>query len=250
MYKEYLDKGVIEQILEKDGSESFELFVKVPHYAPVLNENGEVRVGSETFKFKGFELNVFSRDGEIVRKVDYRKNSSNGKTIDRDLKEQDDWWWIWTYDGNDKRYRMGVIQHTGHDDIYFLHMWSEFYAFAKAQNKRFFNWKYRNSYKPVYSIGGHWTSTFKAKSCDACPIVTNPWPLLDLNDPWEGTTPYSWSAATNPNGMSNDFKVFLQPNESWPLYNGWDITENIHSRYTMYFSFAGGSSGYFYTLSN
>lgn len=239
--EEYLKKGVIEKVIEKDNSESLELTAKIAGYSFVLNENAEVRVGETTYRVKGNTLYVMSQNDEVISTVDFGARVSK---MTSNWSNQVDW----IYDGPSKRYYYGVVGASigGNNDYTSPLILSTFYAIARAQNRRFFTWASRVSYMPIYSFSGAWSYTYRAAQCFTCTPIVNPFSLMD-ND---HTSPYSWNSTSDVYGQTNYLLRYLKPNGEWAVPSPWAIFSPFNVKYTMNFTFSGGSSGYFYTLSN
>lgn len=234
LYAKYLEKGVLLEHTEPDGSRSFELSIENPGFVNVLNEDGVVFAGNEKYEFEGSNLRIYNRrTGAMVHQVsfgamtDMTSNWSNAAA--------------WEYDGNDKRFNYKVygtcITSSTQSNSGLLQ--TSFYVQARAENLRFGTWAGRSSYMPIYSFNGSWTANYTAASCAYCWGQTNPVSLID-ND---YSSPYAWHSANDPYGQTNNFLRYFKPNGSWAL-TGWYIMSAFDVHYTMTFNFSGGTSGY------
>lgn len=239
IFKEYLNKKVIEIIIEKDGSTSFELTVKYPGFVNALNENGEVLVGQNLYKFHGSLLTISKRNNnEIITSINMNNTTE---------KMTSNWsqGGAWVYDGSNKRYNYQVYGTciTSSNSTPGGIIQSSFYVQALGQEKKFGTWAGRSSYLPVYSFSGSWTANYTAQQCFTCPIQTNPISLIDDDN----QSPFSWSS-TSGGGQTNNFKRYLKPNGSWTLPTPWMIITAFNVNYSMTFNFSGGSNGFSHTL--
>jgi hypothetical protein len=240
IFKENLDKEVIEIIYEKDGSSSFELTVKSPGFDCVLNENGEVIVGENVFKFHTFFLTITNRNNNQILNIINMAQASE--------KMVSNWsqGGTWMYDGSTKRYNYRVYGTciTSSNETPGGTIQSSFYVQALGQYKKFGTWAARSSYLPVCSFSGNWTASYTAQQCFTCPIETNPISLID----YDNQSPFSWSS-TSGGGVTNNFLRYLKPNGSWTLPSPWLFETAFNVNYNMIFNFSGGASGFSHTLS-
>lgn len=239
LLNEYLEKGVIVDEIEADGSHAFHLSMNNPGFSNVLNEEGIVYAGDKKYLFENSEMKVYQKGTNILlhhvsTNTQTELTSGWSKSVD------------WQMDGNNRRFKYKVYgscitsSETSPSGI----IETSFYVQAEGENRVFGIWGKRSSYMPVYSFSGNWTSQYYASSSLYGQWAINPVNLID-ND---YSSPFSWHSASDPYGQTNNFLRYLRPNGAWAL-SGWYIQQAMDVHYNMTFTFSGGSNGFVRTLS-
>ncbi len=165
IYKEYLNKGIIKEVRDDDGSEAFYLNVFDPIAACYTNENGLMVINDTLYQYTASKLKMMPGNtlkADILLNAKNTDKTNNIFVINFDDKSTisgDNWSKSsgWKYESSKKRYRMDVKgwswTYGPNDDDY---MGSKFWVDLKAERKRWGKWKRRNSYKPVKQLHAVW----------------------------------------------------------------------------------------------
>jgi len=241
LYENYLRKGMITEIVEKDGSKSFELAVIDPPLADVLNEDGLIIINNSIYQYTSDLVKIFGEKN--LEKLDLLKSTvatsmkDNILVINRSENNRSQHSWTkcsgWHYDGDKKRYCLNVY---GTSSNSMSLMYSSFYVQAKGEQKKWGIWKLRNTYHPIHSVGGNWSYSFVYTWYNGL-LITRHWlPDNDFRSPFYYQVPGSGS---------NFLQAHLSPNGIWSIaspYFFYDAVNVDHYYFTG--SFYGGPHGY------
>ncbi len=249
MYSEYLEKGILKEIIHADNSRSFELAIDNPHLENAVNEEGVVIVGDTKITLEGTLVKEYSLStGQLLgqhaaHKVnlngeyDFQKNARRpGHEVQSGNK-----WWI--YDpGQNSNYRY-YAQAYFHSSYTTQLLAQTYYWIARAEQKKWGNWATRNDYTPIWGISAAWAYDYwvKYKGITAPQKHTNTFNPL----------PNTYNRPTSPYNLSNlhtNYTVrYMYPHGTFTISLGafWENLRIFNHSYV--FKFSGGPSGYNYT---
>jgi len=200
MYMEYLNKGVIKEIIEDDENKRFELSLENKIMSKVVNEDGKViindtlleytgnkcHVSSLSQKFEPYTINIKAKGGYNWSR--YTTATSPSLTINNG----------YAMVSSNKRFKFEIIGYSSHSTSI---MNCTYYVFATGQEKNIWGtWRTTNTYRPVYNISGNWDYKYIITYPNG-PFITKTNDLSGIN-----TSPYSYYL-----GGSNYFLAYLNP---------------------------------------
>jgi hypothetical protein len=170
LYLEYLQKGVIEEIIEDDGSLSFKLKLNNWPLSHVANSNGLIIIKDEKIDLCKVEFNV--EVGE-----DFISNVS--KTYENDFEIYDGGSrsrWSSTsprYDDPHDNYRRVQVFFTGASYQSSTQTLSSNYTIEVIAERRVLGfWKIRNTYKPLRRVTGWWSYEYYYRNSSGGSVLT------------------------------------------------------------------------------
>lgn len=182
-YKKYLDQGIITEVIEEDGFYSYHLSLLSPSIVFVANEQGAYLVDGSLYlhtndflaikKYEGQDdialLKVADRlEREDIIFFDFQNNERIVNYFYKDnifgthgtLTDP-----TWYYDDANRRFKH-YVEFRSTVSASLLDMNNRFYTEARAERKRFFQWKARSSYLPIEYINGQWSYSWYRKNWD------------------------------------------------------------------------------------
>jgi len=257
LYNDYIQNGLITELTEADGSQSFELSLLNKGLASILNEKGIVIVGNKMYHYsaccvkvmnstdlsKSMDLinstqsdatkniEVFNELNNVSRSV--RTNWSKQTVNPRNPTDPTD---PWIYDGNKKRFNFEIVGNSGISGSGNL-LHSTFYIEARGQNRRLWRWKYRGSYQPIAEVRGSWDYYYEVLHSEGYrPERRNDLP--DLDDVHS-------NVYFRPAEPTNRYKQSLAPNGLWSISQPWIFYYPVDVfTYDFRVDFYGGPSGF------
>jgi hypothetical protein len=251
LFTDYLEKGVIKQIIEPDGSRAFDLSIDNPALENVLTEKGAVIVGDKKFVFEGdaaFEMNL-NREGQVIpgesQKVALNGEFNFYKNARRPGYESAYGTKYWINDpGQNNNYRY-YAQVNFSSSFTTLSLTQSFYWIARAEQKKWGNWATRNNYNPIWGISANWSYDY--------------WVIYDgmgfgvVHNGVNYPLPNTYNRPTSPYGLTSLFTNYtvryLHLNGTYNIkptlnYDFFDNVRVYNDSWT--FKFSGGPSGYTY----
>jgi hypothetical protein len=167
-YTDALNKGLLIVTEDSDTAHSYHLSVLDPTISRLINEDGFVMVGTELWEHNDKQIKfckdctikdkerlaqaTITNDDETIITFTVNKssrllNSWDGSHIDR-----------WEEESSTKRaqyWRSGWSQSSANCQTCFI--LCKYYLNNQAQQKKWGNWKYRNSYEPRFRWNGTWS---------------------------------------------------------------------------------------------
>lgn len=246
IYTKYLNQGVIERIIEEDGSISTELSIKYHAYYYVLPASGMLQISNLLYSFeRGYMKieNVYSN--ELI----FEKNlfaKANGEYNFTKGINNTSGWVTDPSKGSKYRYRSFV----NFSSNYTTQLVSQdFYWYARAERRRFGQWKTRNNYLPIWGFNASWNFDYWViynGNPYGTQITGNSSNNILANSSNRPTSPYNLS------NLNTNYTVrYLYPHGTYVKANNanYDFFENVRVYSDSYSSsFSGGSSGYNYSM--
>ena len=158
IFQDYLEKGVIKEIVYEDKSRAFELAIDNPHLQDVLNEEGVVYVGDRRIVVEGeLTKEISVETGELLSQHTTLKTDLNG---DYDFQKNarrpgyetvsgNKYWITDPVQGNNYRYYAQAYFHSSYTTQLLA---QTYYWIARAEQKKWGNWATRNDYNPIWGI--------------------------------------------------------------------------------------------------
>lgn len=251
LFTDYLQEGVIKEIIGADGSRAFDLSIDNPALANVLTEEGAVIVGDKKFVFEGdaaFELNL-NREGQEIpgesQRVALNGQYNFYKNARRPGYETAYGTKYWINDpGQNNNYRY-YAQVNFTSSFTTLSLSQSFYWIARAEQKKWGNWATRSNYNPIWGISANWSYDY--------------WVIYDgmgfgvVHDGQWYPLPNTYNRPTSPYGLASlhtNYTVrYLHLHSTYTIsgkanYDFFDNVRVYNDNWT--FKFSGGPSGYSY----
>ncbi len=166
LYNKYINKGLIKEVKDTDGSEAFYMNTIDPVAALYTDENGLMVINDTLYQYTPTQIKIMPgnvSDKEILMNAKSTDKGSNIYIVDfSDKSTISGYNWSkssnWKYETSKKRYRMDISGWSwtyGPND--YDYMGSKFWPDLKAERKRWGNWKRRSSYTPVKQLYATWS---------------------------------------------------------------------------------------------
>ena len=159
VYYKFLNKGIIREYTESDGTELYDYSTCAPYLSAILDENGIFVVGDTMFQYTASAIKKWIGCDINNNKKLINSNESIGQIeVKMLLKSSTIKYGNWAYDsGNDRRIRIGInfnsYQYYADGTVWNYEHWVE----VQSQKKNFWgNWKYNWT---TMSVLGHWDYT-------------------------------------------------------------------------------------------
>lgn len=247
LYKTYLNKGTIQEKIEKDGSIATELSIKNHLYLHVLNQDGKVMVGNEIVEFRDNDTFVYGKkSNELLRTTigNHDQSLNNEFNFDKGTGSVGSRYITDPAKGSNYRY-YAFVKFSSSYTVSTLSQ--TFYWEARAEQKKFGNWNTRNDYNPIWGCSANWSYDYWIIYPGAGFGVKRDGAQYPLpNSSNKPTSPYSVSNLnTNYTVRDLQFSSIYSIN---PATIGYSFFENVRVyNYNFTFKFSGGSSGYNYS---
>jgi len=240
LYYTMLERGVIVELTEDDGSTSYKARIFNPVYMSVLNEEGLVIINNELYSFN-------ESGYKVIHDCDFKKISlladicetnqelgisvhsyelSNKKGYGHSFNH-----YSLRYESSRKRVSFQAYFHAGDEGVYYppspgTCMGPEFFVEAIALKKNIWgNWVYKNNYTPIDKVSAVWNHYYR--------IMTDGLPpqYQTVTVSYPKTSPWTYDTFSGMGGTTNHLKVNCNPGGYWYCPpSGWMIDEcNVYN---------------------
>ncbi len=251
LFKSYLAKGVLKDIVNADGSRAFDLTIQSPYYLNAIGVGKVIQVGEGLLGFEGEqgEVMTLSNTAEGAAAGAFKITLNNQFDFVKHARRSGYESWngaqYWIEDpakGSNYRY----YAYAKFVSTYTITSLSQTYFWAaRAEQKKFGNWATRNDYNPIWGISANWSYDYWIIFTGAGFGVVRDGATYPLpNTSGNPTSPYSLS------GLNTNYTVRnMYPNGLFTITGsaGYQFFENVRLYNNSYtFRFSGGCCGYDY----